>query len=68
MIVTDQSNARESVAERDMGDVSARLKYNGCLDGIESVILACAVAGIDIESNAFEEAVATALDAVGNNS
>jgi hypothetical protein len=37
-------------------------------DGIESMILAHAIAGIDIESPAYLEGIETAIDAVGNNS
>lgn len=34
------------------------------IDAIESLVLALAVAGIDVETPAFHEAVVTALDAV----
>jgi hypothetical protein len=47
--------------------VAGRLKYNGALDGMESLILALGAAGVDIESPAFQEAVETALNAIGNN-
>lgn len=36
-------------------------------DGIESMILACACSGIDIESPAFLEAIETAVEATFNN-
>ena len=38
--------------------------YNIAIDAIESLVLALAVAGIDVETPAFHEAVVTALDAV----
>ena len=56
-------------------DVFDRIKYNGCLDGIESALLSIVVAPhkrglfdqIDKLSEVFEEALATSLDAAGNN-
>jgi len=48
-------------------EVADRLKHNGALDGIEAIILAAAVAGINIESPEFMEAVETSIDAIGNN-
>jgi hypothetical protein len=44
------------------------LAYEAGLNGLESMILACACAGVDITSDAFLEAIVTALDAIGNNS
>lgn len=35
-------------------------------DVIESFILACACAGVDVESPAFLEAIETTIDAIGN--
>ncbi|MEE9540814.1 MAG: hypothetical protein V3V85_04885 [Candidatus Thorarchaeota archaeon] len=42
-------------------------EYNGAIHAIESLILAHAVAGIDIESPAYMEGIETAVDAIGNN-
>jgi len=42
-------------------------EYNGALDAIESIILAHAVAGIDIASPAYVEGIETAIDAIVNN-
>lgn len=41
--------------------------YNAAIDGIESLILAHACAGIDVESEAYKEGIKTALDAISNN-
>ena len=42
--------------------------YNRVIDGIEAVVLAHAMAGIDVESPAYLEGVETALDSAANNS
>lgn len=41
--------------------------YNLAIDGIESLILAHACAGIDIESPAYLEGIETAVEAAANN-
>lgn len=41
--------------------------YNGAMDGIESLILAHACAGIDITSPKYVEGIKTAVEACGNN-
>jgi len=41
--------------------------YNSAMDGIESLILACACSGIDIETPAFLEAIETAVEGCSNN-
>jgi len=46
---------------------SVRNQYNGAVDGIESLVLAHACAGIDIESPAYVEGLKTAVEAIGNN-
>ena len=37
------------------------------VNGLESMILACACAGIEIQSPAFLEAIETTVDAINNN-
>ena len=55
------------------GSISSDLKesdddlYNAAIDGLESLILAHACAGIDVRSPAYLEGVETAIDAVANN-
>jgi len=41
--------------------------YNGGVDAITSMILAHAIAGIDIETPAYIEGIETAIQALGNN-
>jgi hypothetical protein len=40
---------------------------NGFADGLESLLLALACAGVDIHTPAFAEAIQTAVDAAANN-
>jgi hypothetical protein len=47
-------------------EVITRLQWNAAVDGVQSMILACAGAGIDIATPAFSGAVQSALDAIGN--
>ncbi len=59
------------------GTISSNLKcggrpaidrlYNAAIDGLESLILAHACAGVDIESEAYVEGVETAVEAISNN-
>jgi hypothetical protein len=58
--------SEEVEPEEDADDVAARLVYNGALDGIESLILAQACVGIDVAAAEYQEAIQTALDAIGN--
>jgi hypothetical protein len=51
--------------ERD--DTEGCGEYNAALDGIESLILAHASNGIDVASEAYQDGVQTALDAIANN-
>lgn len=48
-------------------DYFDRADFNKIMDGIESLILAQAQAGVDVESPAYLEALETAIDAIGNN-
>ena len=42
--------------------------FNSMMDALESIILAHAIAGIDIESPAYLEGIETAVNACANNS
>lgn len=44
-----------------------RLEKNRAFDGIETLILSAACAGVDIESPAFQQAIEEAVEAVDNN-
>ena len=49
-------------------DLASRLKYNGILDGIESMILAHSCADIDVTTPEYLEGIETAVQAAENNS
>jgi hypothetical protein len=55
--------ATEVDAERD---ILACCQYNAALDAIESLILAHAVAGMDVEAPAYIQGIETALKRAGN--
>jgi hypothetical protein len=46
---------------------AANRQYNAAIDGLESLILAHACAGVDVESRAYVEGVETAVDAIANH-
>ncbi len=48
-------------------DATGRLGFNGAIDGIMSMILAHACAGIDIKSPAYMEGIETAIQSAGEN-
>lgn len=48
-------------------DVRGRIAFNGAIDGITSMILGHACAGIDIETPAYLMGIETAIQACGNN-
>lgn len=51
----------------DRCDDREEQEYNIAIDGIESLILAHACAGIDVASPAYIEGVETAVQAIANN-
>ncbi len=51
----------------DEDEMLSRRDYNSAIDGIESLVLAQAVAGIDVEDEKYLTALHTAIDACGNN-
>ena len=46
---------------------AANRQYNAALDGLESLILAHACAGVDVESPAYVEGIETAVEAIANH-
>lgn len=40
--------------------------FEGAIHALESMILACACAGVDVQSPKFIEAINTTVDAIGN--
>lgn len=53
--------------KEDEDDYISRLEYNSCIDGIESMIMSLASKGIDVESDAVQEAISDSLQAAANN-
>ena len=51
---------------RAAGTASNR-QFNAAIDGLESLILAHACAGVDVESPAYVEGVETAVEAIANH-
>jgi hypothetical protein len=51
----------ESTIEKGRG------KYAAAIDGLESLILACASRGVEITSTAFCDAVTDAIEAIANH-
>ena len=51
---------------RAIGTASNR-QFNAAIDGFESLILAHACAGVDVESPAYVEGVETAVEAITNH-
>lgn len=62
---TITTNLHETATDStDMYEVN---DYNRAIDGIESMILAHACAGIDVEAPAYLEGIETAVNACANN-
>lgn len=54
------------VITSNLKDADNDVNYNNAIDGIESLILAHACAGVDIESNAYVEGINSCIDALRN--
>ena len=56
------------ISELKEADADAEGKtFNAAIDGLESLILAHACAGIDVDSPAYVEGIETAVEAISNN-
>jgi hypothetical protein len=58
--------SQAEASDEDAEDATLRLRHNGALDGLESLILAHACAGIDVTTPAYLEGIETAVDAIAN--
>jgi len=76
IIVTENNGAfsieddlHEEISEDmlDLDEMHSIEVYNNMIDGITSLILAHASAGIDITTPAYKEGVETSIQACGNN-
>jgi hypothetical protein len=68
-IGTDDSDRQggQIRSEMHVGGAPEDAEYNAAIDGIESMILAHACAGIDITTAAYKEGIETSVDACANN-
>ena len=58
----------ESVGDdKEFSDMDELYRYEAAIDGLESLILACACSGVDILSKPYLEGVQTAVDAIAYN-
>lgn len=48
------------------GDEEHNEEYEAAIDGIESLILGLACAGVEVSTEQFKKGVVSALDAIGN--
>jgi hypothetical protein len=61
------SNLKDEWTEADPEEeIESKMKYNAAVDGLESLILGHACAGINIESIFYIEGIETAAQAIGN--
>ena len=64
---TITSDLHELGDEPDLDTDPRDVLHDAALDGLESLILAHAVAGIDITTSAYLAGIETAVEACGNN-
>ncbi len=63
---TISSNLRAPVEKSDHHPFHTR-QYNGAVDGIESLVLAHACAGVDVQSKEYLEGLASCCEAIASN-
>lgn len=62
----DGSQGADEHNEESEDDVRGRLSYNVFCDALESIVLAHACAGVDVETKQYVAGLETALDAASN--
>ncbi len=67
MIVITIEGEGGAISSSLHGDDPVDTLYRAALDGMESMILAHAIAGVDVESPAYVEGIETAVEAAANN-
>jgi hypothetical protein len=63
--ITSDLHEDQAGAEEQMTDGYNR--YEGGIDALESLILAHAISGVDIEAPSYVEGIQTAVEALANN-
>ena len=65
-IVLNLTDEGGSIEGGELQDEAASPEYRAAIDGLLSVILAHACAGVDVESPAYLEGVEVAVDSIAN--
>jgi len=60
-------NEDAGTIESDLHEDSESTQYDAAIDGLESLILAHACAGVDVEAQAYVDGVGEALEAISNH-
>ena len=64
----NESDPKDGNTEFDIEDENAEIDmFNSAIDGLESLILAHACAGVDVETAEYVAGVETAIQSIGNN-
>lgn len=67
-IQSDLHYGKEAVGEgKEFANMDELYRYEAAIDGLESLILGHACAGLDILGKEYREGVQTAVDAIANN-
>ena len=67
MYSQQDTSCRGNIQGRPAEDEFRYGRYEGAIDGLESMLLAAAVAGIDVQAEPLTTVVQTTLDAIGSN-
>jgi hypothetical protein len=62
----DKSGSGSIASDLHAAGTASNRQFNAAIDGLESLILAHACVGVDVESPAYVEGVETAVEAIAN--
>ena len=65
--VADKPGSSVIISDLHTAGTGANRQFNAAIDGLESLILAHACAGVDVESPAYVEGVEVAVEAIANH-
>jgi hypothetical protein len=63
----DKPGSGSITSDLHAAGTASNRQFNAAIDGLESLILAHACAGVDVESPAYVEGVETAVEAIANH-
>jgi hypothetical protein len=63
----DKPGSGAIVSDLHAAGTASNRQFNAAIDGLESLILAQACAGVDVESPAYIEGIETAVEAIANH-